>query len=68
MATLGTEESDRHGETTVVGRFKRQSMYGLSAKKVAVVERWALVEVRLFNKFVTVYKAREQTVHSRDQS
>ena len=34
---------------TVVGRFKRESTYGLSAKKVAVVERWALVEFRLFN-------------------
>ena len=67
-ATLGTEESGRHGEMTVVGRFKRESTYGLSAKKVAVVERWALVEVRLFNKFVSVYKAREQTVHSKDQS
>ena len=68
MATLGTEESGRHGEMTVVGRFKRESMYGLSAKKVAAVERWALVEVRLFNKFVTVYKAREQTGHSQDES
>ena len=38
-ATLGTEESGRHEEMTVVGRFKRQSMYGLSAKKVAVIER-----------------------------
>ena len=66
--TLGTEESGRHGEMTVVGRFKRESMYGLSAKKVAVVEKWALVEVRLFNKFVTVCEAREQTVHSQDES
>ena len=53
---------------TVVGRFNREWMYGLSAKKVAVEERWALLEVRLFNKFVSVYKAREQTVHSQDQS
>ena len=34
----------------VVERFKQESMDGLSAKKVAVVERWPLwllVEVRL---------------------
>ena len=33
----------------VVKRFKQESMYGLSGgpKKVAVVERWPLVEVRL---------------------
>ena len=31
----------------VVERFKQESMYGLFAKKVAVVERWPLVEVRL---------------------
>ena len=30
-----------------VERFKQESMYGLSAKKVVVVERWPLVEVRL---------------------
>ena len=61
-ATLGQKKM------AVVERFKRESMYGLSSKKVAVVERWALVEVRLFNKFVTVYEAREQTVHSQDES
>ena len=66
-ATLGTEESGRYGELTVVGRFKRESIYGLSAKKVAVVERWPLVAVRLFNKFVAVYEAREQTLHSQDE-
>ena len=35
----------------VVERFKQESMYGFSAmaKKVAVVERWPLVEVRLYN-------------------
>ena len=66
--TLGTEESGRCGEMTVVERFKRQSMYGLSAKKVHVEERWALVEFRLFNKFVSMYEAREQTVHSQDES
>ena len=60
-ATLGTEESGRHGEMTVVERFKRESMYGLSAKKVAVVERWALVEVRLFNKFVTRLENKRST-------
>ena len=34
----------------VVERFKQESMYGLFAgtKKVAVVERWPLVKVRLF--------------------
>ena len=37
----------------VVERFKRGLMYGLSAgtkkrKEVAVVERWPLVEVRLY--------------------
>ena len=34
-----------------VERFKQESMYGLSAKKktgVAIVERWLLVEVRLY--------------------
>ena len=35
----------------VVERFKKESMYGLSAetKKVVVVERWPLVEVRLYH-------------------
>ena len=33
----------------VVERFRQELMYGLSSgtKKVAVVERWSLVEVRL---------------------
>ena len=31
----------------IVERFKQESMYGLFAKKVAVVERWPLVKVRL---------------------
>ena len=35
---------------TVVERFKEDSMYGLSARNVAVVERWPLVEVRLYTK------------------
>ena len=34
----------------VVERFKQESMYGLSAKKkIAVVESWPLVEVRLYH-------------------
>ena len=37
---------------TVVERFKEDSMYGLSARNVAVVERWPLVEVRLCTKGV----------------
>ena len=49
MATLGTEESGRCREVAVVGRFKHQeAMYGLSAKKVTVVGRWSLLEVRLY--------------------
>ena len=35
---------------TVVERFKEDSMYALSARNVAVVERWPLVEVRLYTK------------------
>ena len=35
---------------TVVERFKEDSMYGLSARNVAVVERWPSVEVRLCTK------------------
>ena len=43
----------------VVERFKQEVMYGLSAgttksgrcREVAVVERWPLVEVRLYLKF-----------------
>ena len=51
MATLGTEESGRCREVAVVGRFKHQEpMYGLSAKKVTVVGRWSLLEVRLYTK------------------
>ena len=48
---LGTHFSGRcrRREVAVVERFKQELMYGLSAgtKKVAVVERWPLVEVRL---------------------
>ena len=32
----------------VVERFKQESVYGLSAKKVAVVETGALMEIRLY--------------------
>ena len=32
---------------TVVERFKEDSMYGLSARNVAVVERWPSVEVEV---------------------
>ena len=42
-ATLGQKK------VAVVERFKQESMYGLSAKIVAVVERWPLVEVRLYH-------------------
>ena len=35
-------------EVATVQRFKQESMYGLSAKKMAVVERWPLVDVRLY--------------------
>ena len=48
--TLGTEESGYIycREVAVVERLKQESMYGLSAKKkMAVVERWPLLEVRL---------------------
>ena len=45
--TLGTEESGYCREVAVVERLKQESMYGLSAKKMAVVERWPLLEVRL---------------------
>ena len=47
-ATFGTEESG------YFERFKQDSMYRLSAKKsghyrkVAILERWPLVEVRLY--------------------
>ena len=50
MATLGTEESGRYKEVAVVERFKQplRSINGLFVrrdKKVAVLERWPLVEV-----------------------
>ena len=51
-ATLGTEERGHCKEVAVVERLKKEWMYGLSAKKkkkMAVVDRWPLVEVRLYN-------------------
>ena len=47
--TLGTEASGHFRKVVVVERLKQEWMYGLSAKKKAVVEssRWPLVEVRL---------------------
>ena len=40
----------------VVERFKQERIYGLSAgtKNVAVVERWPLVEVRLYYRLASV--------------
>ena len=37
-------------------------MYGLSAKKVAVVERWALVEVRLYNTRIEIWTTLYQSL------
>ena len=37
VATFGTEESGRCGKVAVVERFKQESMYGLSVKKVVIV-------------------------------
>ena len=37
-STLRTEESSRCKKVAVLERFKQESMYGLSAKKVAAVE------------------------------
>ena len=48
MVTLGTEEGGHCREVTVVDRLKKKLMYGLSAEKMAVVERWLLVEVQLY--------------------
>ena len=45
MATLGTEENGHCREVAVVERFKQESVHGLSAKKVAIVERWLVEEV-----------------------
>jgi len=47
-ATLGAEKTGRRREVAVVERFKQESIYWLSTKKVAIVERKPLVEVRLY--------------------
>ena len=49
-------------EVAVVKRFKQESMYGLSAgtKKVAVVERWPLVEVRLYYHYYCYLKKKNR--------
>ena len=46
---LSTTTTLGQKKVAVEERFKQESMYGLSAKKVAVVERWPLVEVRLYH-------------------
>ena len=50
---LATHNGHLGGKTkvVVVERFKQESMYRLSAKKVAVVEVVVVVEVRLYLKF-----------------
>ena len=52
LLSLGTEKSGHCRKVAVVERLKQELMYGLSAKKMAVVERWPLVEVRLYRHFV----------------
>ena len=54
---MGTGESGLFSEVAIVEGFKLESMYGVSAQKVAVVERWPLVDVRLyfFNIFLYNY-------------
>ena len=54
---MGTGESGLFSEVAIVERFKQESMYGVSAQKGAVVERWPLVDVRLyfFNIFLYNY-------------
>ena len=42
--TTATLETNK---VAVVKRFKKESIYGMSAKKAAVVERWSLLDVRL---------------------
>lgn len=36
---MGTEEIDRCREVAIVERFKQESVYDLSAQKMAIVER-----------------------------
>ena len=54
---MGTGESGLFSEVAIVEGFKQESMYGVSPQKVAVVERWPLVDVRLyfFNIFLYNY-------------
>ena len=53
MASLGTEESGHCRQAAVAERYKQESMYGLSApQKLAIVERWLLVKVGLYNKIM----------------
>ena len=42
MATFETEESGHCRKGAVVERLKQEWIYGLSAKKMAIVERWPL--------------------------
>ena len=42
MATFETEESSHCRKGAVVERLKQEWIYGLSAKKMAIVERWPL--------------------------
>ena len=53
MATMGTEEIDRCREVAIVERFKQESVYDLSAQKMAIVEMWLLVAFQLYLKHVS---------------
>ena len=53
MATMGTEESHRCREVAIVERFKQESVYDLSAQKIAIVGMWLLVEFQLYVKYVS---------------
>ena len=46
---LSTTDTLGQNKVAIVERFKQELMYGLSAKKAAIVERWPLVEVRLYH-------------------
>ena len=47
MATLGTEESGHYREVAVVSGLNNSECMDFLPKKMAVVERWPLVEVGL---------------------
>ena len=47
MAMLGTEESGRYREVAVVRGLNKSEFMDFLPKKMAVVERWPLVEVGL---------------------